>query len=224
MLDGRGLEAWPGCASSSSWSWSHADADEGDSKRHQRLVPIWFFFIYVWTTPWLTSWHNHDNISDYDFDDTGYKAKADDHLNNLISCCLTGSQISDTFLHVSEDLNDQTFVWLLTLCRLLLDHTYVDRSWTLEFEFCASGPSFSIDQTTPHFSIWLIIKSLLTCLLETCSCFTFLCLQKLFNPFQSQLSADCKVSLPLVVQCIVIQYFNQLAVFALGLLDSSERL
>ena len=103
--------------------------------------------------------------------------------NNLISCCLTGSQISDTFLHVSEDLNDQTFVWLLTLCRLLLDHTYADRSWTLYFEFCASGPSFSIDQTTPHFSFWLIIKYLLTFLLETGSTFTFFCLQKLVNPF-----------------------------------------
>ena len=44
------------------------------------------------------------------------------------------------------------------------------------------------------------------------------------HTFKSQLSADCQVSLPLVVQCIVKQYFNQLAVFAPGLLDSSERL
>ena len=121
MLDGRGLEAWRGCAWSSSWSWSHADADEDDSKRHQRLVPIWFFFIYVWATPWLTSWHNHDNISDNDFDDTGYKAKADDHITtwSVVAWPVPRSATPSCMSRKTSMIRHSSDCWLFADCSFI---------------------------------------------------------------------------------------------------------
>ena len=119
MLDGRGLEAWRGCAWSSSWSWSHADADEDDSKRHQRLVPIWFWWIYVWTTPWLTSWHHHDNFNDND--DTGYKAKADDHITtwSVVAWPVPRSATPSCMSRKTSMIRHSSDCWLFADCSLI---------------------------------------------------------------------------------------------------------